>query len=70
MQLLLISIRALGQKCLARHVEAQKSVLLGFVDQIKISPQGDVDGVPVNNQEGVGLILNYLEQLRSQWMVR
>lgn len=34
-------LRTLGQKCLAGHIEREKGVLLGYIEDIKICPQGE-----------------------------
>lgn len=59
-------LRSLGQKCLAKHTELQKSTLLSCLDSIRLSPLGD-SGDAGNNDEGAVRTMNHLEQLRSQW---
>ena len=65
--------RSLGQKCLARHIEHQKSLLLSSMQAIRMSPVidepasgiGKVDAV--NNDEGALVTIRHLDQLKSQW---
>jgi protein transport protein DSL1/ZW10 len=65
-------LRALGQKCLAKHTELEKAALLDCMARVRLAPLGEEDARTgatggINCDEGAVRTMSHLEQLRGQW---
>ena len=66
--------RAIGQKCLAQHMELQRSNIIKFIHTIKLSPttddssQGNNSNSNVNNDKGAVATIKHLDEVKAQWL--